>query len=75
MDDTPTNILADYIRRDRFACEHNISLRTVDRYRNERNGLPWLIFGGYVYIHRPGAAAWLERRLRRANPRQLKRIT
>jgi hypothetical protein len=75
MDDTSTNILVDYIRRDQFAREHNISLRTVDRYRNEPNGLPSLMFGGFVYIHRPGATAWLERRLRRANPRQSKRIT
>ena len=75
MDDTPTNILADYIRRDEFAREHNISLRTVDRYRSEKNGLPSLMFGGFVYIHRPGAAQWLERRLRRANPRQSRGVS
>jgi hypothetical protein len=64
MSDTP-NILADYDRRDTFARAHGVSPRTVDRYRHQ--GLPWIEWGGWIWIHRPGAKKWLDARLRQSN--------
>ena len=48
MDDQ--SILAGYIREDKFATAANISLRTSARYRGQPDGLPFLEFGGRIYI-------------------------
>jgi hypothetical protein len=58
------SLLDDYQPQAEFAKEHNVAERTVNRYRNLPNGLPWMYFGGKVYIHIPGAKEWLQRRVR-----------
>jgi hypothetical protein len=62
------NILEGYQRETEFAAEHDVTQRTVKRYRSEPNGLPWLKFGGKVYIHIEGGKQRLRRRLRVPNP-------
>ena len=51
-------------------CHENgpLSRRTCARYRNERDGLPYVMWGGRVYIHVEGARAWLARRTVSRNP-------
>jgi hypothetical protein len=64
----PANILDEYAAEAEFAEEHKLSQRTVARYRKRPNGLPWVEFGGRIFIHIPGAKRWLERRVRHPNP-------
>jgi hypothetical protein len=51
-------------------CRENgpMSRRTCARYRNERDGLPYVLWAGKVYIHIEGARAWLVRRTVSRNP-------
>ena len=65
-----TNILEDYEPEADFAKAHRLHPRTVARYRTEPDGIPWLEFGGRIYIHIPGAKEWLARRVRRNKPRR-----
>lgn len=65
-----TSILDEYAPKAQFAEDNNICERTVDRYRNEPNGLPFAEFGGRIYIHVPGAREWLARRTKQLNPRR-----
>jgi hypothetical protein len=51
-----------------FAKECGVAQRTVARYRKEPNGLPWLNFGGKIFIEIEGGKQWLRRRLRQSNP-------
>ena len=62
------SILDGFQLKSAFAEDHGVTERTVDRYRNEPNGLPWAKFGGKVYIHIEGGRAWLMRRVRSNNP-------
>jgi hypothetical protein len=63
--ETNTDILSGYIRDHDFAATYNISTRTIWRYRQA--GLPYVIFGGEVWINAAGARQWLESRERRRN--------
>jgi hypothetical protein len=60
-----TNILDGYIREPIFAADNDICRRTCARYRGM--GLPFLIWGGEVYVHVEGAREWLLGRTRRRN--------
>jgi hypothetical protein len=64
------NILSGYAEQSRFASANRLSTRTVARYRNRPNGLPWLEFGGKVFIPLDEAAAWLKAQVRCPNPRR-----
>ena len=63
-----TNILDDFQPQDEFAAEHDVSEHTVARYRKEPAGLPYVMFGGKIYIHIPGAREWMAQRIRRRAP-------
>jgi hypothetical protein len=67
MTATPS-ILDDYVAEAEFAEAHNLSQRTVARYRKQPNGLPFVEFGGRIFIHIPSAKAWLDARLCQLNP-------
>ena len=56
-------------------CRENgpMARRTCARYRNEPDGLPYVMWAGKVYIHIEGARAFLERRTRRPNPARSRR--
>lgn len=64
------DILAGYAEQSTFANANRLSTRTVARYRNRPNGLPWLEFAGRVYIPLDEAAAWLREQVRRPNRRR-----
>lgn len=65
-----TNILDDYVPEAAFAEANGVGQRTISRYRNEPNGLPYMVWGGKVWIHVPGARDWIASRIRRNNPRR-----
>ena len=63
------HLLDGYQSEDDFCRENdNISRRTCARYRNAPDGLPYVVFGGKVFIHIEGARAWLLRRTVSRNP-------
>jgi hypothetical protein len=74
MDDFST-ILADFDLQEHFARNNGpISERSCKRYRDQPDGLPYLEWGGRIYIGpRSEARAWLMRRVRRPNPLRRKR--
>lgn len=61
------NLLDDYALEDDCAKAWGVDRRTIARYRNEPNGLPFMKLGGRVYIHLPGAREWVKRRTIRRN--------
>ena len=60
----------EYVLESQFAEENGIHQRTTARYRNQPDGLPFVEFGGRIYIHIPRARQWLESRVRHLNPRR-----
>ncbi|MGY3445635.1 helix-turn-helix domain-containing protein [Bradyrhizobium sp. USDA 4473] len=69
MSDTET-ILTGYITESQFADGAKISVRTVIRYRNQPDGLPYLKFGRRIYIPFDEARDWLRARVKRPNARR-----
>jgi hypothetical protein len=65
-----TNILDGYQWEREFARDHDIHPRTIARYRNEPDGLPFVEFGGKIFIDVAGARKWIENRTRSRNPRR-----
>ena len=63
-------ILSEYAEVDEFANEVDRTSRTVIRWMDEPNGLPFTKLGGRRLIHLPSARAWLLARIRRPNPRR-----
>jgi hypothetical protein len=66
------SILEGYQHEAVFASANKISQRTVARYRNEADGLPFVEFGGRVFIPIAEAKAWLQARVKRPNPSRRK---
>jgi hypothetical protein len=64
------NILSDYAEIEAFAAEVERSPRTVIRWMDEPNGLPFTKLGSRRLIHLPTAREWLLGRIRRPNPRR-----
>jgi hypothetical protein len=62
--------LAGYREQTQWAAEANVTTRTVDRYRAMPDGLPFLKFGGRVYIPVEEAREWLRARIQRPNQRR-----
>ncbi len=62
---TTNCILDGYVKEPVFAADNNISHRTSARYR--LMGLPYLVWGGEVYINVEGAREWLLDRTRQRN--------
>jgi hypothetical protein len=58
----------DFVPEADFAAANNINPRTSKRYRDA--GMPYLEWGGRIYINVPGAKKFVEARVRRANPRR-----
>jgi hypothetical protein len=68
--DGRADILSGYAEQSRFASANRLSTRTVARYRNRPNGLPWVEFGGRVFIPIAEACDWLKGQVRRPNIRR-----
>lgn len=64
------SLLDGYVTEPTFAAGANISQRTCARYRNQPDGLPYVEFGGRIYIPIAEARAWLERKIKRPNQRR-----
>jgi hypothetical protein len=63
------NFLADHVRRTELAKGlGDISERSIARYENEPDGLPYTIVGGCKWYHVESVRAWLKRREHRPNP-------
>ena len=60
------NILEDCVPENEFAADHNLSPKTTSRYRKEPDGLPFVKFGGRVYIPKDLAREWLVSRIKHA---------
>jgi hypothetical protein len=68
--DSRADILGDYVEQHEFARIHHITARTVARYRNRADGLPWLQLGGRIYIPLREAGDWLKGQVRHPNKRR-----
>ncbi len=64
------DILAGYVEQHEFARIHHITARTVARYRDRVDGMPWVQFGGRIYIPVCEAGEWLKSQVRRPNKRR-----
>jgi hypothetical protein len=64
-----TDVLADYVEVDPFAVQVKRHPRTVRRWMQEPDGLPYLRLGNRVLIHVPTAREWLFNKIKRPNPR------
>jgi len=60
----------DYADIDPFAKTVNRHPRTVRRWMNEPDGLPFTKIGNRLLIHIPTAKDWVLSRMRRPNPRR-----
>lgn len=65
------SILEGYASEEDFAAANDINPRTIARYRNQPDGLPYVKWAGRVYIDVDGAREWLAKRAIRRN--QLRR--
>ena len=65
--------LALYDTEKDWAEAHGISQRTASRYRAQPNGLPFLVFGGWVWIPKREGREWIASRVQRRNPRSRRR--
>ncbi|MVT71069.1 hypothetical protein GPL21_39185 [Bradyrhizobium pachyrhizi] len=70
MAQSSANILDGFVEEVRFAADNGISTRTLFRYRNSQDGLPFAEFGGRIYIPLNEAKAWLNNRIKRPNQRR-----
>ena len=64
------NFLADYLDLEPFAAEVDRDPRTVRRWLNQPDGLPFARIGNRILIHIPTAREWLLSRVRHRNPRR-----
>jgi hypothetical protein len=64
-----TNILIDYAEVPQIAADFHKHPRTILRWMDEPNGLPYAKVGNKRLVHIPTAQAWILAKLRRPNPR------
>jgi hypothetical protein len=67
------NILEGFVLEDDFAVSGCMSTRTVARYRNQPDGLPYMEWAGRIYIPVDAAREWMRNRFRRDNPTKRRR--
>lgn len=53
-------ILDDFLTRDELASELNVTKRTLIRWQNQRDGLPFIMLGGRVLYRRDSVLVWLK---------------
>ena len=63
-----TDILEDYVEVPQLAAEAGKHRRTILRWMDQPNGLPFVKLGNKRLIHIPTARAWLLGRMRHPNP-------
>ena len=62
-------LLADYLDIEMFAAEVGRHIRTVQRWMNKPDGLPFTKLGGRILIRRESALKWIAAQERQSNPR------
>jgi len=62
------NLLSDYSDLEPFARQFQRHPRTVRRWMDEPDGLPFTRIGNRILIHIPSASAWIFGRMKRPNP-------
>jgi hypothetical protein len=64
-------ILEDFLDLEPFAAQVDRDPRTVRRWLNQPDGLPYTRLGNRILIHVPSARAWMFDRMRRPNPQRV----
>jgi hypothetical protein len=70
MTDNDASFLDDFEKEKVWAPKHGISQRTSERYRKQPDGLPYLEWGGAIYIPKREGAAYIQSRVRYPNRRR-----
>jgi hypothetical protein len=65
-----TNFLEDFLDLEPFAAEVQRDPRTVRRWLNQPDGLPYTKLGNRILIHIPTARQWMLDKMCRPNPRR-----
>ena len=65
-----TEFLDDFADLEPFAAKVGRDPRTVRRWLNQPDGLPFTRLGNRILIHIPSAREWMLGRMRRPNPRR-----
>lgn len=65
-----TQVLEDFLDLEPFAVQVDRDPRTVRRWLNQPDGLPFTRLGNRILIHVPSARAWMLSRVQRPNPRR-----
>jgi hypothetical protein len=65
-----SELLKDFVDLEPFAAEAKRDPRTVRRWMNQPDGLPYTKIGNRILIHVPTARDWMLGRMRRPNPRR-----
>lgn len=66
-------LLDDYLNRDQLAHELKVNPRTVMRWQNLPDGLPYLELGGRILYRRQSVMDWIASKERRPNARRRER--
>jgi hypothetical protein len=66
-----SDFLSDYLDLEPFAAQVGRDPRTVRRWMNGPDGLPYARIGNRLLIHVPSAREWLLSRVRRPNQRRV----
>jgi hypothetical protein len=64
------NLLEDFLDLEPFAAEVNRDPRTVRRWMNGPDGLPFTRIGNRILVHVPTAREWIFSRMRKPNVRR-----
>ena len=64
------DFFADFVDLEPFAVQAKRHPRTVRRWLDEPDGLPFTRIGSRILIHIPTARAWMLNRMRRPNARR-----
>jgi hypothetical protein len=65
-----SELLQDFTDLEPFAAECKRNPRTVRRWMNQPDGLPYTKIGNRILLHIPTAREWILQRMRRPNPRR-----
>ena len=63
-------VLEDFLDLEPLAAQVDRDPRTVRRWLNQPDGLPFTRLGNRILIHVPSARAWMLSRVQRPNPRR-----
>lgn len=67
------DLLSDFLDLEPFAKQVGRNPRTIRRWLDQPDGLPYTRIGNRILIHIPTARNWIFGRMRGANPRSLSR--